>query len=207
MKTHVTLVLDETGSMHSMVDEVITGVNKYVDDMKGDGQDYAFSLLKFDSTHLTWAQRKVKVKDIVRLSRKNYQPGAATPLLDATFRAIKETEQDTKKGQKVMIVVFTDGLENSSREVNATTLTDLIKAKENEGWAFIYLGVAPEAWGNEVHFADTGMAANNLNSAGTTGMAMAMDAASDVRKMYASQVNPDVKHLVPEEVKEKVLNS
>ena len=190
-----------------MVDEVITGVNKYVEDMKGDGQGYAFSLLKFDSTHHTWAQRKVKVKDIVPLSRKNYQPGAATPLLDATFRAIKDTEKDTKKGQKVMIVVFTDGLENCSREVNATTLTDLIKAKENEGWAFIYLGVAPEAWENEVHFADTGMAANNLNSAGTTGMAMAMDAAWNHGKCTLPRLNPDVKHLVPEEVKEKVLNS
>lgn len=204
METHVTFILDETGSMSLMQDEVIAGFNKYVEDMKNDGQDYSFSLLKFDTTKLEWVHRKVHPNQVITLNRTNYRPGAGTNLYDAVFAAIKTTEQDTIQNQKVMTVVFTDGQENSSQHTTADQMADLIKYKEGEGWAFLYLGVSPEAWLNERAFAGTGMANNSYRTSGAKAVHVVMDSASGVRTMYASGQTPDVQHLVSDGEKHRV---
>jgi hypothetical protein len=46
----------------------------------------------------------------------------------------------------VLIVIVTDGGENSSREFNLDAVRELIKAKETEGWTFVYLGANQDAW-------------------------------------------------------------
>ena len=42
--------------------------------------------------------------------------------------------------------MFTDGQENASIEAKLDTINALIKQKESEGWAFVYLGIGPESW-------------------------------------------------------------
>lgn len=48
---------------------------------------------------------------------------------------------------KVLCVIVTDGLENSSREVSRDQLAAMISEREQRGWTFIYLGANQDAWG------------------------------------------------------------
>lgn len=53
---------------------------------------------------------------------------------------------DPKTAGTVLAVVFTDGEENSSREVDHPTLQQMIKEREEDGWTFIFLGANIDAW-------------------------------------------------------------
>ena len=53
---------------------------------------------------------------------------------------------DPASAGKVLAVIVTDGLENSSREVDPHTLAKSIGDCERDGWTFIYLGANQDAW-------------------------------------------------------------
>src|SRR5215471_18484812 len=53
---------------------------------------------------------------------------------------------DQAAAGKVLAVIVTDGLENSSREVNPQALAALIAQHERDGWTFIYMGANQDAW-------------------------------------------------------------
>jgi len=50
-----------------------------------------------------------------------------------------------KKGHRALLVILTDGLENSS-ETSSREVRKLINRKEKAGWEFIYLGANQDAW-------------------------------------------------------------
>ena len=207
IQTHEVIVLDESGSMKSMWDEVINGYNKHLDDGKKDGNDYLWSLLKFDSTKIDLVHDCIPIADVVELNRELYRPGASTPLYDAIAHAIRSAEAKHKEGQKVLVAIFTDGQENSSREIGIAELTALIKEKEAAGWAFVYLGVALDAWNQQSVFVGTHMAtANNFASAGTKGLSASYGALSSVRSAYASGMT-SVADLVTDDLRDSVRNS
>jgi hypothetical protein len=177
----VHFVLDETGSMAAMQDEAITSYNGYLDTLANSG-DLVCALTKFDSTKFELVHPMVPVRDAVRLDNENYRPGASTPLFDAVCHVIKQTEQmsrelEGKNGQRcdVLIVILTDGEENSSQEYDADGMNALIKEHEDAwGWSFAYIGASVEAWRNERAFAGTILASNALQSSGDTGLVSAM---------------------------------
>jgi hypothetical protein len=47
---------------------------------------------------------------------------------------------------KVLAVIVTDGLENSSRRISKEELARVIAEREARGWTFIYLGANQDAW-------------------------------------------------------------
>lgn len=56
---------------------------------------------------------------------------------------------DPASAGKVLAVIVTDGLENSSREVTPQTLATSIAERERDGWTFIYLGAQPGRVGGQ----------------------------------------------------------
>ena len=45
-----------------------------------------------------------------------------------------------------LCVILTDGEENASRRYTRSQIFDMIKAYENEGWTFLYLGANHDVW-------------------------------------------------------------
>ena len=45
-----------------------------------------------------------------------------------------------------VIIIFTDGDENQSREWDRNSIAQLIKSKETEGWTFVFLGANQDAF-------------------------------------------------------------
>jgi hypothetical protein len=142
-KTLVCFVLDETGSMQIVKDATISGYNEYVDNLRGE-KGMSMMLTRFNTAAITIGKPE-PIKKATKLSRENYRPTAATPLYDATARAIKKAEEH-QNGKSVLCVIMTDGEENSSKEYTKDTLFALVKEKEKEGWKFAYLGANQDAY-------------------------------------------------------------
>jgi hypothetical protein len=70
-----------------------------------------------------------------------YRCDGGTPLYDAIGRGVGILDEavDGKQG-KAILVVMTDGLENSSVEFTHEKITALIKARQERGWLVTFLG-------------------------------------------------------------------
>lgn len=148
--TVVTFVLDETGSMESIKDDTIGGFNSYIESLKdGSNGPVEFTLLKFDSRRVEKVYVNEAIAHVAKLTSETYQPGAMTPLIDASYKAIVATANSLKKRDdepNVICVIQTDGHENASEEYTTAELAKLIRRKEQEGWVFVFLAAGLDAF-------------------------------------------------------------
>jgi hypothetical protein len=106
-----------------------------------------FTLIKFDSRRIEKVCVAIPVGDVAELDAKSYQPGAATPLIDAAYKTIKAVEKSLNgKSPKVIVCIQTDGHENASTEHSWEELNALIKEKSAAGWQFNFLGTGIDAY-------------------------------------------------------------
>lgn len=129
----VVFLLDMSGSMQGMEEDTIGGYNGYLDNMKG--SDAKVTTVLFNRSHEMITNGKC-IKNVKKLSRKQYIPGGSTALLDAIGDTIKY--MDEKGSDKVLFIITTDGEENSSRRYTKEDIKKLINIHDN--WEFIYLG-------------------------------------------------------------------
>lgn len=88
----------------------------------------------------------------VMLTNKEYYVRGCTALLDAVGKTILDVgyrlskTAEEKRPDKVIFVITTDGMENSSREFTYEKIRDLIKhQQEKYNWEFIFLGANIDA--------------------------------------------------------------
>lgn len=167
----VNVVLDKSGSMHHLQRSTIEGFNSFLHQQKQEPGDCKMSLTQFDTSfQVDYVARDIGM--VPMLDTMSYRPGGGTALLDAVGTTIKGAEQwiannntlmpwyppdqhPRNRGWKVLVVVFTDGEENSSRQwhINqplvagdAQDVGGLIQWKQNEGWEFMFLGTGGSGW-------------------------------------------------------------
>jgi hypothetical protein len=131
-----------------------------------------FTLVKFNLDKHELVHKGVSIRDQkVRLSDANYRPASGTPLYDAIGRSVRAMEEAmaTVEDATGLVVILTDGEENSSREYTKTDIVQLIEDKEEEGWTFTYLGVSMDAW--DAGF-ELGIDLGNTMQVGASGLAM-----------------------------------
>ena len=146
------LLIDESGSMGPMQPAVIAGVNEFINDLKADPSETTKVLASLAMFDLHGGEAPVRVRfsqlplERVRpIGPSEYTPRGATPLNDAVARTIRAIRKQAGPGDRVMIVVLTDGLENAS-ETSTGDLRNLILEQEAAGWEFIYLGANQDTW-------------------------------------------------------------
>lgn len=147
--TFVSFLLDETGSMQSIADDTVGGLNAYVERLQKDNADILFSLVSFNSNHTRRRYVAEPIGNIEPLAREDYVPEAATPLIDAAVKIIKATDEAVRKrgdDPNVVVVMQTDGQENVSVEYTTADLAALIKEKKEAGWQFLFLGAGLDAF-------------------------------------------------------------
>jgi uncharacterized protein YegL len=141
---HVAFVLDKSGSMRAVEEAVVEGYNDYLRELREQGGETLFSLTTFDTrlAHLCVGE---PLANVAELDSRSYRPGGMTALYDAIGHTVLRTErrlQAEGRGQeKVLVVVMTDGLENSSIEYDAHAIAELVRSyDERPNWTFVYLG-------------------------------------------------------------------
>ncbi len=138
----VLYVLDETGSMMSIRDDVIGGFNAYLATLREKSDPLLMSVMKFDTAGKRWLCRRARLADVPTLSTATYCPGQSTNLFDAVGDMIASHEQV----KLAVLVIHTDGQENSSREWNRDRLRAKIVEKQAQGWQVLFLGAGIDAW-------------------------------------------------------------
>lgn len=129
----VVFLLDRSGSMSGMESDTIGGYNGYLKKMKK--QNARITTILFDDKY-EMITKMEKVSKVENLNSKTYFTRGSTALLDAVGKTIKFI--DNNKPSKVMFIITTDGLENSSKEYNKEQIKELIQGHKN--WEFIFLG-------------------------------------------------------------------
>ncbi len=129
-------------------DGTISGFNEYVKGLKADKEtDYSISLIQFNimnvGPELMVSYADTPLSDVPDLSRDGYQPAGGTPLYDAIGECVRRIDA---KGRDVLVVIITDGEENSSREFSREKILALIKEKEALGWKFVFLGAEIDSY-------------------------------------------------------------
>lgn len=142
---HVCFIIDKSGSMYGSEGDVIGGFKRVINEQKANALGTcAVSLYEFD--------RNVKKHFVgmdINLVNENleYLPGGSTAMNDAIGTAVTEIGQwlndmpEEKRPCKNLIVIMTDGEENSSIEYSLDQVKAMIKGQtEKYSWEFIYLG-------------------------------------------------------------------
>lgn len=143
----IVFVIDESGSMGSSRNDVIGGFNAFIDDQKKEKEgDVNVSLYTFASDVKTVFSNR-NIAEVPNLTEKSYHPGGSTSLNDAVGKAINETGSElaamdeAERPSVVMMVIMTDGEENTSKEFKSSQIRDMIKHQTDKyNWKFIYLG-------------------------------------------------------------------
>lgn len=144
-RTHIEIILDESGSMGSTVDATISGINEYLDTFRTK-RGVTLHITKFDDVIREVANSQ-EISTFPRLSRENYQPNANTALLDAIGKTLNHLRNLYAKNVKILVIIMTDGYENASREYSRTRVAEMIREVQELGnYTIVYLGANQDAW-------------------------------------------------------------
>lgn len=148
--THLTLVVDRSGSMSSMAREASQGIEQLIQSQFSEPGSFSITLLEFDTEFNTQCR--------LAKSPIPYQlvPRGSTALFDAVGQEIVSTGQDLAalkeedRPEKVLFVIVTDGMENASREYTLMKLREMIQhQKDVYKWDFQFIGANDAAWQGE----------------------------------------------------------
>ena len=148
--THLTLVVDRSGSMSSVREEAQGGINALIAEQFALPGRLTVTLSQFDNDFDT----------VQRMSDQPFefelQPRGMTALLDAVGMELVHTGQDLaalpeqERPGRVLLVVATDGQENSSHEYTVEQVRSMLTVqREQYGWEVRFLGADDAAWQGE----------------------------------------------------------
>ena len=157
MKTQRTiyhLIVDRSGSMSDCIDATINGYNEQLNRIQSmqnefPEQDIRVGLTMFNTTIDMQAVAQ-DLMNATRLSRQNYIPNGSTALYDAIGQSTSHLEEAYERRFDLpttfVVVVLTDGYENSSRLFNLQQIRSLIQRLEGtEKWTFSFIGATLDA--------------------------------------------------------------
>lgn len=144
---HVVIVLDRSGSMESVKADTEGGLKAFLDAQHDAPGGTVVSLYQFD-TEYEAVYENVAVANVPDFKLR---PRGGTALLDAIGRTIntvkaqiKAMDADDRPGE-VVLVILTDGEENSSREYTLSAVKQLIEKRRAKGWQVVFLGADQDA--------------------------------------------------------------
>ena len=144
-----TFVLDASGSMSGEISEVLDELNRQLVELKEKYEQTErpcrVTIVKFDTRYEVLRDHEY-IQDISLITEDEYYAGGMTSLYDAIGLSVKRADArvdfKVKRGDaEALVVVFTDGGENSSSEFSGHAIQDLLKDyQEREGWEIALIG-------------------------------------------------------------------
>ena len=149
--TELVFILDKSGSMSGLEKDTIGGFNSMINKQrKEEGEAVVTTVLFNDKRSII--HERVDIKEVSLLTEKEYFTCGCTALLDAVgstinkIRNIHKIMNEEDLPEKTLVIITTDGLENSSMEYSYLTLKNMVEKLRNEyNWEFIFLGANIDA--------------------------------------------------------------
>ncbi|MCA1058828.1 VWA domain-containing protein [Rossellomorea aquimaris] len=154
--TEIIFLLDRSGSMGGLEHETIGGYNSFIEKQSLlTGQTLITTVLFDDKVEQLWTGMEAEK---IRLTQEEYFVRGSTALMDAVGKTILAVGQrlsnmvEAERPGKVIFVITTDGMDNSSVEFSANKVKDLIQQQqERYNWEFIFLGANINAVGEAMN--------------------------------------------------------
>ena len=145
--THILVIVDRSGSMVSIAEDMKGGLNEFFKSQSIDGQKTLVDYVQFDDAYESVFEDK-PVSD----AQAFLVPRGMTALVDAVGKSVvglgeklAKKSEDERPGQ-VIVVLVTDGHENASKDWHADQVKQLLKTQESQwGWEFVFLGANMDA--------------------------------------------------------------
>jgi uncharacterized protein YegL len=142
--TQIIFLLDRSGSMSGLESDTIGGFNSFIKTQSKLG-DTLLSTILFDDKYEI-LHNGVNASGII-LTEKEYYTRGSTALLDAVGKTILNVGfrlskiDEYQRPHKVIFVITTDGMENSSQEFSYEKVNQMIShQREMYQWEFIFMG-------------------------------------------------------------------
>jgi uncharacterized protein YegL len=146
----ITVVLDRSGSMSNIVSDMEGGFDSFIAEQRKQNTDEAsVSLYQFDDKYET-VYEGVSLANVPKM---RLVPRGGTALYDAIGRSIVATGErlgrldESQRPNKVILLIITDGGENSSIEYkDPNKIKEMIKHQtEVYSWTIVFLGANQDA--------------------------------------------------------------
>lgn len=190
--TYIGLIVDRSGSMDLIKTDMEGALNHFLTEQKKVPGECEASLYTFDTHHETpWEHRPLQGVPFVRI-----EPRGGTALLDAIGLTVNRMGQhfsslpEDQRPEKILVIIVTDGMENSSKEFSRDKIAEMIKHQEDHyGWAFTYLGANQDSFNEAgiLGFSQNRTANYGANTAGTQSVSANLIAATTRMRGAAGQ--------------------
>lgn len=150
--THILIVLDASGSMSSIRDDIKGSFNEFLKKQREAKGRTVFDLYQFNDE----AARIVRSADLANFHddlMAKYDCSGCTALNDAVCTAIDTIGREfsdmpeAERPEHVLCVIITDGMENASREFTTKDVRDRIKHQQDVySWDFRFLAANQDAF-------------------------------------------------------------
>ena len=149
--TEMVFILDRSGSMSGLERDTIGGYNSMLERQQKESGEARVTTVLFDDRYELLHDR-IALHEVSPMTEKEYYVRGNTALLDAVGRTIAKVGADLdrtaeeERAEHVVVVITTDGMENSSQEFSEQKVRGMIEhQKEKYGWEFIFLGANIDA--------------------------------------------------------------
>lgn len=146
--THISVVLDRSGSMSSIKNDAEGGLKEFLESHRKAKGTTTLTLVKFDAVY----EVEYDMTPLNDVGHVTLEPRGSTALLDAIGRTITITGEklralpEDQRPQYVFVVIITDGQENSSVEFEKPAIKEMVERQTNQfKWHFVFLGANMDA--------------------------------------------------------------
>lgn len=143
--TEIVAIIDRSGSMGHMTNDVIGGMNQFIKTQKTLEGEAKFSLILFDNV-INHVYERIPLTEVPLFDETTYFVGGSTAMYDSIAYAINTIGSDlyktdeSERPSKVLFCIMTDGEDNASREFNAKNIKDMIQHQtEKYAWEFVFM--------------------------------------------------------------------
>jgi len=154
-KTYYAFVVDRSGSMSSIRKQTIDNFNEQIQTLRELQNQYPdekyFVTLCVFNWKVETVYEDVPLDEVRLLNEETYVPNGGTALHDAIGVTIKGLKKRNKKALKkkkneALVVILTDGFENSSRKYSGADVRELIDTVEDrDNWTVSFIGSNKES--------------------------------------------------------------
>lgn len=146
--TAIMIISDRSGSMNFIQQEAEASLNSFIKEQSKLNGKCTIRLVDFDHEYRVIQ----KSRSAKKFPRYSLEPRGMTALYDAIGRGVVEFGEELsdlteeKRPAKVLVVIITDGQENSSKEYTVDKLKEMIKHQcDVYNWEFLFLAANQDA--------------------------------------------------------------
>ena len=136
----IVCIVDRSGSMKKIREDAQGGLNAFIKE-QADLGEANLTIVEFDNQVDTVCDQ-VNINEAEEYTLK---PRGMTALLDAIGMVVGDADKYNTDDGKTIVVIVTDGGENSSREWKRDAIFNLITERKEAGWEFLFLASNQDA--------------------------------------------------------------